>query len=202
MKRRQIKIVIITFLTILILTNLPFLPGPNFLNGPAQLFFTIGQVVGMIGLLFVPIGIIWTAIINAKKQELFRPLFFTAIFLAPLMSLLFLTKLSRDFSRNIAVKNGNKLVRQIENYKIKNGNYPDFLDNSIFYVPHSWIIGVEHYNYRKTDSSFELEFNQNVLFGFNFEIVTFNNKNEQKTQGEQKTLYPTSDKKWKYEIYD
>ncbi len=163
---------------------------------------TIGQFVGMIGIIGVPFGIIWIVINKTKKQELFRPILFTILFLAPIISIVFLSNTFRNFSRNIAIKNGNKLVKQIEDYNKQNGYYPDYLDNATFDLPHSWIIGVKYYEYRKIENNFELAFNQNVLLNFNFEIVTYNNKNEQKAQGELKTLHTTSDKNWKYKIYD
>ncbi len=202
MTKKQIKILISTIIVSLIIFNLPFLPGPNFLNKPAQIFLTIGQFIGMCGLLGVPVGLIWVIINKSKKQEIFRPLLFSIIFFTPTISLLFLTNLCRDFSRNVAMKNGDKLITQIDNFKKQNGYYPDYLDNSIFEIPHSWIIGVEYYKYRKTEDNFELQFNQNVLLGHNFEIVTYNSKNEHNTQGEVRTLHPTSYKNWRYEIYD
>jgi hypothetical protein len=103
-------------------------------------------------------------------------------------------------SRNIAIKNGNKLVQQIEDYK--NKNYPEYIDNSIFTIPKSGIIGVEGYRYKKIDNSFEVTFSQNLLFGFNFEIVTYNSNYEHKATGELKTTYPTKYKNWKYYIFD
>lgn len=202
MTRKQAKNSILTFLILLIAINLPFLPGPNFLNGPAQLLFSAGQLLGLLGLLAVPIGLLWFLSARNKKTNLFRPVIFTIIFSAPLVSLIFLTDSLRDFSRNMAIKNGNKLIRQIEKYHKMNGHYPKNINPSIFTMPHSGIIGIEPYYYRKNKDNFELFFNQNVLLGFNFEIVTYNNKNEQKAQGELKTLYPTCDKNWKYEIFD
>jgi len=202
MSKKQVKISIGTLLLILILINLPFLPGPNILNGLGQIFFSIGQIIGTIGLLGAPIGFIWIIINKTRKLNIFRPLLFTIIFFVPLISILFLTRHLRDFSREIGIKNGNKLVRQIEEYKLKNGNYPEHIDKTIFTIPHSSIIGIDHYNYQKTENNFEVSFTQNVLFGFNFEIVTYNNGNEQKPQGELQTLYKTNDKNWKYEIFD
>jgi hypothetical protein len=202
MKRKQIKILIIVFITILVLINLPFLPGPNFINAPAQIFYTCGLLIGMTGIIGVPFGLIWIIVSKSKKQNLFKPLLFTMIFLTPLLSLFTLTNFCRDLSRNIAINNGNKLVQRIEDYKNKNGNYPENIENSVIKIPNSWIIGVEGYNYQKTEKNFEVTFTQNLLFGFNFEIVTYNSNKEQKAKGELKTLYPTSDKNWKYEIFD
>jgi hypothetical protein len=67
MTRKQIKILIIVFITILILINLPYLPGPNFINAPAQLFYTSGQLIGMAGITGVPFGIIWLILTKSKK---------------------------------------------------------------------------------------------------------------------------------------
>jgi len=202
MNRRHIKLSLIVFIVWLVLINLPFLPGPNFLNAPAQILFTIGQLLGLLGLICVPAGIIWIVISITKKSNRIWPLIFSVIFLAPLVSLIFLTNILQHFSREVAIRNGNKLVTQLENFRLRNGYYPGSIYNSDFKIPHSWIIGIEGYRYVGKVDNFEISFFQNVLLGFNFEIVTYNKRGEQEAQGEAKELFPTSDKNWKYEIYD
>lgn len=199
---KQTKFLIILFFVLLLITNLPFLPGPNFLNGPAQLLFTIGQFIGLAGLVGVPFGLVWVVIAKTKQQSLFRPLIFTIFFFTPLISMLLFTNWLRDMSRCIAIKNGNKLVQQIHNYKKQHGYYPGSIHHSTFKIPHSWIIGIDDYNYTQTTNNFELSFTQNVLLGFNFEIVTYSDQKKHTTQGSLKTLYKTCDKHWKYEVYD
>jgi hypothetical protein len=36
----------------------PFLPGPS--NGVVNLFFNGGQILGLFGLVAIPVGLIWT----------------------------------------------------------------------------------------------------------------------------------------------
>lgn len=202
MKKREFKILILTNLVLLILINSLYLPGPNFLIAPAVLFYNIGVIGAFAGFVAVPIGLVWIGLSYFKKRKLFKPIFFTTLFLVPLLSIISLTNLCRDFSRTIAMNNGNKLVEQIEDFKTKNGNYPDSLSQSIFDIPHSGVIGIDHYNYKKTDNNFELSFNQYVFWILNFEIVTYNNRDEQKAEGRQRNLYPTNLNHWKYEIFD
>ena len=199
---KHLKILVIVFLIGILLFNLPFLPGPNFLNAPGQLFMHLGFIFALIGICAVPIGIIWTIMSYKKKRPIFRPLLYTTILLTPLLSSFFLIDIFRDFGRNLAIKNGNKLVEQIEQYQLQNGKYPENLAVASFNIPSSNVIGVEKYKYVKKENGFELTFNQNLLLGYNWEIVTYNNKNQHVAEGKLKTLYPTKYPKWKYYIFD
>lgn len=63
-------------------------------------------------------------------------------------------------------------------------------------------MGISRYNYEKKDTSYNLTFTQNVMIGFNFEVVVYDPVKRHKAEGELTTLYDTDKDKWKYYIYD
>lgn len=201
----------ITLVIIALIALSPFLPGPSFLNEPAQFFFSAAQVLSLIGLLVLPVGL-WLTIREirrkiADKQYSFRltPLFVFAIPLT-LIICMFLGDTMRNISRSIAIRRANKIVAAIELYKREHKTYPTNLTTLqpkyLKSIPATWVIGIPGYGYQNLDSTFNLTFGQNVLFGFNFEIVTYNPLDKQKADGELQELYETGDKHWKYYIFD
>ena len=106
MTRRQIFILTGILIGTIILTNLPFLPGPNSLNAPAQLFYNGGQLFGMLGLLLVPFGIVWTVRQFRKSEGKFKltSILLWTIPLAVFISTTYLSNLTRDYSRSFAIK--------------------------------------------------------------------------------------------------
>ena len=63
-------------------------------------------------------------------------------------------------------------------------------------------MGISGYNYEKKGDYFNLTFSQNVIIGFNFEVVVYDPTENHKAEGELTTLYETGKDKWKYYIYD
>lgn len=188
----------------IILTNLPFLPGPNFLNAPAQLFYNAGQLFGMLGLLLVPFGIVWTVRQFRKAKEKFKlpAILLWATPLTVFLSTTYLSNLTRDYSRSIAIKRADKMIQNLEAFKVQNGQYPDSLETAGIKTPSSGIIGIDDFYYQGDSDKFELTFYQNVILSFNFEIVTYDKTDNHSAKGEMKELYETGFDHWKYEIFD
>lgn len=63
-------------------------------------------------------------------------------------------------------------------------------------------MGISGYNYEKKEVNYILTFTQNVLLGFNFEVVMYDPTNNHQAKGELSTLYETGKDNWKYYIYD
>ena len=206
MSRKQIYIIIYILFGLIILTNLPFLPGPSFLNIPAQIFYNSGQVIGILGIVLVPIALIWTIIEFRKSKRNNRRVYISyLIWIIPLILFIstnFLSPILRNVSRNIAIQNAKSLIQNIENYKDKNGNYPSSLDSAKIQTPNSWIIGIPEYYYKRLDDFYNLSFTQNVNLSFNFEVVVYDKNNMHIATGELKELYETGKDHWKYYIYD
>lgn len=204
MKKRQILILFEVIIGIIILTNLPFLPGPQFLYVPAQFFYNSAQLLGMIGLIIVPPGLIWT-VRQFIKQEGKHRLASILLWIIPLtvfLSTTYLSNKTRDFSRSFAIERAEKLIEEIEFFKQQKGFYPNSLTNTGIKIPSTGIIGIEDFYYKKNADNYELFFHQNVFLSFNFEIVTYNKNNSHSSKGEMKKLYETGYDYWKYEIFD
>jgi hypothetical protein len=75
---------------------------------------------------------------------------------------------------------------------------PEFIKS----IPTPGIMGISNYNYEKKKETFNLTFSQNVILGFNFEVVVYYPTENHKAEGALTTLYDTKNDKWKYYIYD
>lgn len=207
--KRQWKILIGINLLTALLVLLPFLPGPSFLSRLTNPLFSVLQIMGMLGLLAVPIGIFWTiAQIFKRKQEKIK---LASILIWIILVVLFthtfwIAETVRDFSRNFAINNAEKIITAIEAFKIDNNQYPNSLEDLspkyLRKIPSPWIMGISRYNYEKKDGNFNLTFSQNVIIGFNFEVVVYDPTENHKAEGELTALYETGKDKWKYYIYD
>lgn len=206
MNRRLWRIVLLTCVLAVLLTNLPFLPGPAFLYLPAQLFFSLGMFVGILGFLLVPIGLIWTvwAFVKYPEPRLSKAyaILCWALPATVLACTLWLANFTRDMSRNLAMNNATDMIEQVEKHHREKGAYPDTLEESTMVQPATWVIGVPAYHYAKTNNAYTLSFTQNVILGFNYEVVVYDPSGNHKAEGELTTLYDTGLDNWKYYIYD
>jgi hypothetical protein len=209
MTKRQWKILIGINLLTALLVLLPFLPGPSFLSGLTNPLFSVLQLLGIFGLLAAPIGIFWTLaqVLKGKHEKI--KLISILIWTIPVVLFthsFWIADILRDFSRNLAISNADNMITAIETYKIDNTQYPNSLENLLpnylKRIPSPWIMGISRYNYKKQDDNFNLAFSQNVIIGFNFEVVVYDPTENHKAEGELKALYETGKDKWKYYIYD
>ncbi len=211
MRRKKLTSLIITLLIIALIALSPFLPGPSFLNEPAQFFFSAAQFLSLVGILVLPVGL-WLTIREIRKKSAnehysFRmtPLFLFAIPLI-LIICMFLGDTMRNISRSIAIKRANTIVAAINAYRHEHKEYPKNLNNLqpkfLTVIPSSSIIGIPNYHYQKLDTAYNLTFEQNVLFGFNYEVVTYNPFDKHQADGELQELIETGFKNWKYYIFD
>src|SRR5690606_19656492 len=107
------------------------------------------------------------------------------------LSTTYLTDLTRDYSRSFAISRAGVMIKEIEKFKKENGYYPGSLANTRIQTPASGIIGIDDFHYKKTNNHYNLTFYQNVILGFNYEIVTYDKTNNHSAIGEMKELYDT-----------
>lgn len=206
MTRKQWKTIIgINILTIVLVSS-PFLPGPSFLSKPTNIIFSLAQLGSFFGLLLIPVGLIWTFNQMKKKEKKITPILLWTVPLLMFIFSIWGSEMAREVSRKIAINNADKLITAIESYKNNNNRYPEDISNLepdyLKRIPKPCIMGISGYNYEKTGNNFNLTFTQNVIIGFNFEVVVYDPTGNHKSEGELTTLYETGKDKWKYYIYD
>lgn len=188
----------------------PFLPGPP--NRLANLIFNSGQLFGLFGLVAIPVGIIWTIKeVRRKRSDEKHQVDIKAIILLTLPLTIFLISiyisgLIRDFSRDFAINRTEKLIQSIEKFNEKKGRYPDSLTDLtpefITDIPSPFIMGIDNYYYKNQGDTYNISFQQNVILGFNFEVVTFDPTDNHKAEGKLADIYDTGKSHWKYYVYD
>jgi hypothetical protein len=206
MTKKQWKIIIgINILTILLVLS-PFLPGPSFFSGLTNIIFSLAQLGSFFGLLLIPIGLIRTFNQTKKQDKKVTPILLWTVPVLIFIFSMWGSGLAREISRTIAINNADKLIIAIENYKRNNNHYPNDISNLrpeyLKSIPKPWIMGISGYNYEKKENNFNLTFTQNVIIGFNFEVVVYDPTENHKAEGELTTLYETGKDKWKYYVYD
>jgi len=123
------------------------------------------------------------------------------------LTAIWLSDYVRTFSREMAIGKATPLIVAVEKFNKDKGYYPASLDelkkeSYVKFIPSPWIMGIAQYHYQPNGNSYIVSFSQNVIMGFNFEVVTYDKNDNHKTEGELPTLYATNIKHWKYYIYD
>lgn len=206
MTNKQWKAIIgINLLTILLVLS-PFLPGPSFLSRPTNLIFSLAQLGSILGLLLIPVGLTWTF---SQMKRTDKKVFPILLWTVPLFAFIFSiwgSGIARELSRTIAINNAYELIVAIETFKQKNGFYPEKINQLepkfLKSIPKPWVMGISAYDYEKKTDHYNLKFTQNVIIGFNFEVVVYDPTYKHKAEGELTALYETGKDKWKYYFYD
>lgn len=202
--------VLLTNLVAGLLVISPFLPGPH--NGLVNLLYNGGQILGLLGLFVFPIGLVWTIREwrrrrnDDKYQVDIKSLIFLTLPLTLFVTSIYVSGLTRDFSRDFAINRTEDLIQSIEKFKLEKGKYPDSLTeltpDFISNIPSPFIMGIDEYYYKKQGDTYNISFQQNVIMSFNFEVVTFDPTDNHKADGEWTDMYDTGKDHWKYYVYD
>jgi hypothetical protein len=207
METKQWILLIAINLLVGLLVLSPFLPGPSFMSGPTNSLFVVAQLGNMIGIILIPIGLYSTIrnITSRSKHKILHILLWTVpanVFILSIWG----AEMARDLSRNIAINNADNLIKAVEKYKIVRNQYPnevsDLTPTFIERIPSPWIMGIQGYHYEKKNQGYDITFTQNVIMGFNFEVVVYNPENKHTAQGELSTMHKTGKEGWSYYIYD
>jgi hypothetical protein len=212
MKRKD-WIILITLLLIIALTIIsPYLPGPSSLSSVTNSFHNFYQLLSLPLLLFIPFGLIWTIRRNRKncrqdiKKSLLIPNALWSVPLTIFISLFFLSQQLIKISRNIAINRSTELIASLEKYKTENGSYPqhivELIPKYFDKIPKPNVMGIPNYGYKKQDNSYKITFEQNVLLGFNFEVVIYSPTDDYLSDVEHQLLKETGKGHWKYYLFD
>lgn len=157
---KRLIAIIATALLGVFLAILPFLPGSHF-DGVRSLAL-IAQLIGVLGFVLVPVGLVWLALGWRKHND--KPLhawpllliFVPGALLA--VQLLFAAPLTNQ-SRDRAIANSAQIIRDIEAYKTEHGQYPPSL-LALWPDYSPGVTGIERYYYEPQGESYNLVFEQ------------------------------------------
>ena len=98
----------------------------------------------------MPFGIGWTVIQFGKTESKFKlaSLLLWAVPLTVFLSTTYLSGLTRDFSRGVAITRADHLIGELEKHKELNGQYPDSLTIAGIKSPSTGIIGIDDFHYQ------------------------------------------------------
>lgn len=204
--RRQRKPILLTFVCIVLLTNMPFFPGPAILCNLSNLLFILGQFIGVLSVFAVPYAFLelcWELFTKNRAVHItLNTLIYLGMPVVCLWSTKYIASKTRKWSKEVIITNAKPLTTAIEEYKTQRGSYPSTLSEAGIVVPATGIMGTKTYYYNKIDTSFNLTFYQNVILGFNSDVVVYDPRDRHKPEGELKYLYETGYKHWKFYVYD
>ncbi len=205
-KKQWLQILLINLFIALIILS-PFLPGPSTLRSFTNTIYTIAQFSSMLLLIAIPMGVLATIRQRVRKQKI--SLFSLLSWIIPVTIFcvsMFGAYPIRSFSRKITIRNATPIIQAIEAYYEVHQKYPDQLSDVspqfLSKIPQTGIMGIANYEYEKRENSFTLSFSQNVLAGFNKEIVSYNPKYTYSSDDEANQVYTAGKEKWLYYIAD
>lgn len=206
LRKQWIQIFLINLLITLMILS-PFLPGPNSLGIITNTIYTIAQFTGILTIIATPVGIIITIRERMKKQKI--SLYLLLSWIVP--AIIFFVSIygsypARNFSRKIAIDHADPIIKAIEAYYQVNKKYPEqlseLLPEFLPMIPHTGIMGIPTYAYEKRENSFAVIFYQNVILGFNKEIVSYDPRYQYSSDDQANQIYPAGKGKWQYYILD
>jgi hypothetical protein len=205
MNKRQWLLLFCSNLLIAIVILSPFFPGPSSLSTITNTIYTLLQFASLFLILTIPVGLVITIYQIIKKEKM--SLSFMLLWMLPATSFSFTlwgADAARNFSRKMAIQNASPIIQAIETYYQVHKKYPDQLSDLkpafLKQVPSTGVMGIATYQYEKRDSSFAVIFTQNVLAGFNKEIVSYDPRHQYSADDSLNQVYPAGKDKWQYYI--
>ncbi|MGY2134882.1 hypothetical protein ACW9KT_21810 [Hymenobacter sp. HD11105] len=203
-----LRLLVLHLLTALLILS-PFLPGPSAFSQATNSLFSVFQFLSLPGLLLVPVGLLW--LWHQRRQPKATRLGFYPLLLCTLPVMLFVhsfgsAQVLRSWSRSRAITRSAPLLAALATYQAKHQRYPvhltDLRPRYLPQLPSPGVMGIAGYTYETHPDCFQLTFAQNVLLGFNFEVVAYDPRDHHQAQGELSTLSAAGAPHWQFYIYD
>jgi hypothetical protein len=164
-KKHWINILLINIVVGLLVLS-PFLPGPSL--SWSNLIYSGGQVLGLLGVVVIPVGLFWAIKeIKAKKNDNQYQINRGAIILLTIPLTLFVTSMFissvvRNFSRDFVMYRADRLIQSIDSFKQRKGRYPNALSDLtpefIAEIPSPFVMGIDQYDYKNQGGSYSILF--------------------------------------------
>jgi hypothetical protein len=148
------------------------------------IYFALDETLLAI-LALAPVMVIFRQVIKGIKAlkkntaiSLHRaPLYLITIPLLSFLTDLYLIEPASEFSRDYAIQKSEKLIASIEEYKVREGQYPESFDDLkgtyLEKVPNPSVMGIQGFRYNKINDSYSLSFSQWLDWGSLEEIVLY-----------------------------
>lgn len=101
-----------------------------------------------------------------------------------------------NYSRDYAIRNGQTVIRAIEDYHARNHQYPASMDE-LYDLPHPSVMGVDRFQYERNGQAYNLSFVQWQHVGATREVVMYNKNDEHNVKGHFAS-YTAGQPHWKY----
>jgi len=190
----------------LILANLPFLPGPDFMYGISKTSYHLIMLISFLTMLGIPFVLVWFLYGLFKRRKFYGVA--AALTFFPSLGLLntrYIADGARYLSRLQSISAAENLISAIEEYRQDVGWYPTSIEvmypDYIEEIPEPPAMGSNEYYYRLNGPTYEVSFHQSVT-PFNWTVVVYNPMGTQEGEGDMRQLYETGVKNWKYYIFD
>jgi hypothetical protein len=169
---------------------------------------TTGDAIRLL-VLHLMTGLLW--LWQQRRQPKATSLGFYPLLLCTLPVMLFVhsfgsAQVLRSWSRSRAITRSAPLVAALATYRMQHQRYPvhltDLRPRYLPQLPSPGVMGIAGYAYETHPGCFQLTFAQNVLLGFNFEVVAYDPRDHHRAQGELSTLASAGAPHWQFYIYD
>lgn len=150
-------------------------------------FVGVGVLQGLLALIVLSTAMFWLikrigkmATTNTARFSQF-PIYLTTIPIMAFLVTTFIMRPASNFSRNYAIERSQTLITAIEDYKIKEGHYPESLDAiAVRYpgkVPEPFVMGIDKFRYNRINDQYSLSFSQWLDWGSLEEIALYDKSN-------------------------
>ena len=150
------------------------------------IYYIEGWITGTLVSLVI-IAVMWLVLrgvlrLRRKDDKRFNP---TPIYLSTLPVIAFLANLFivtpiSEYSRNASIRQAQGLINMIEDYKFREGDYPESIDvlreKYNTRIPNPKVMGVLNYRYNKINEDYSLSFSQWLEWG-SLEVIVLYDKN-------------------------
>lgn len=172
MSGKEVTKLIIIALIVFILSHLQYLPGPtnNLLYTFSFLMHALIGALTIASIFVLPVSVVVYFVFRKRKPAIAKwAIFSTVIFASSLLSIVLGGYVTKNYAQAIAADNAEPMIRDIENYKLEYGEYPEA--NNKMYP--TGIIGIEPYTYHKYKNGYKLSFRLCITIGLNWDYLTY-----------------------------
>jgi len=179
---------------------LPYLPGPSTFALPINIAHFGALVITALIVLFALISSIGIGLIAVFRRN--REMAWLTVLLVGFGFLSFMAVNTNSwwhtFARQRAIASAQPIIVEIEQHKLRRGEYPKTVDE-LGPLPRTNVIGISGYTYERVENEFELSFRIDDAH-FNWEMVMYRPSGKYKGHGDMPEV--SREGAWGYYVFD